>query len=176
MLMVQVTYLMHKPMLPFLARLDAPLAELANPQPNVFSRFAADAARDPSFASGIRVTVLACSELASSNREATCPYVQYEFPGFPVAVDTATKRGIQPTFKEDRTFEFAPNPQTSREFVSALRVSQLTFVVFDAAGEGDEAHIGICNVSLECGPHRPFTITVMICFLAAQPAWHVCGV
>lgn len=147
----QVTYFMHKPLLPFL-QLDAlpPTSSADGAQTDIFSRFAAGAARDPSHASGIQVTIVACTELDAVDAAAARPYVQYEFPGYAGAVVTATKRGVRPAYHEARTFEFAPNPQTTRAFMDALRASQLTLVVFDAAAATDNAHIGICNIALEC--------------------------
>jgi hypothetical protein len=150
---LQVTYLMHKPMLPFLTELEDACALPIDPQPNIFARFAASAQNDPSAASGIRVTVHVCTGLVlSTDPAAARTYIQYEFPGYPAAVDSAVRVGADPVFEESRIFEFGPNPQTAPAFCEALRVSMLSLVVFDATGEGDDTNVGICHLSLQYAP------------------------
>jgi hypothetical protein len=142
---------MHKPLLPYLAALEGQLAAPASaPQPGAFARFAAEAARDPSAASAIRVMVHSCSELILKSADAARTYVQYEFPGYPSAVDTAVRGGRSPEFGESRTFEFGPHPQTAAAFTEALKVSLVSFAVFDAAAAGDDAQVGVANISISC--------------------------
>ena len=155
--LVQITYLMYKPLLPFLKRLADDLAGPAqqDSDANVFARFAAEAQRDVSAASAIRVTVHSCSELQLPGGGASShTYVQYEFPGHPTAIDTAVQPGANPRFDESRAFEFAPNPQSSPAFGEALRAGVLSFAVFDASGVGDAAQVGVCNIPLQCALSR----------------------
>jgi hypothetical protein len=117
---------------------------------DAFVRFAQHARRDPSTASGIRVTVHSCNNLAVTSRERSRAYVHYIFPGYPQPIDTALRKGHRPIFQEKRVFEFGPDAQTSHVFASKLRDAFVDFSVFDAAVDGDEAHIGSTQVALKC--------------------------
>jgi hypothetical protein len=143
---------MHKPLLPYLTQFAHEIASPVDPEPNVFARFAAEAQRDVSAASAIRVIVHSCHSLRLPSQDLSSKvYVQYEFPGYPVAVDTALKADTNPEFNESRTFEFAPNPQSSPSFCEALRKSVLTFAVFDASTVGDSSQVGVCRIPLQYG-------------------------
>jgi hypothetical protein len=142
------------------------IASPVDPEPNVFARFAAEAERDVSAASAIRVTVHSCHSLKlSSHDPASQVYVQYEFPGYLAAVDTALKPGTKAEFNESRTFEFAPNPQSSPSFCEALQKSVLTFAVFDASAVGDASQVGVCRIPLQCAPHPCIRLRTEACAL-----------
>jgi hypothetical protein len=153
--MLQVTYLMHKPMLPFLNSLDRPQPSNGPSdahQDSIFATFAANAAHDPSKASGLRVTVHKGTDLVLNRSDPSSSrlYVQYEFPGYPQPVNSALKAGRHPEFADSRVFEFGPHPQSAAAFLNALRTALVTFAVFDAAGAGDDALVGRGDVSLQC--------------------------
>lgn len=115
-------------------------------QADTLFRFAQHAQRHPASAAGLQVTIVSCSGLKVADPGSARPYVHYQCPGHMQPVDTAIQPGPDPRFDESRTFEFAPEPQTSCLFLSKLGEQSLRLHVFDASNGGE--HIGSVDVPL----------------------------
>eukprot|EP00892_Ulva_mutabilis_P010113 jgi/Ulvmu1/7474/UM037_0017.1 len=147
---VRVQYRMPRP-IPSVAQLQQDVdRELSVMQADPLFRFAQHAKRHPASAAGLQVTIVSCAALRVVGADSARPYVNYQFPGHPQPVDTAIQPGAAPVFEEKRTFEFAPDPQTSCLFLSKLGEERLQLHVFDAGNAGE--HVGSASV-----PLRPLT-------------------
>ena len=145
---VQVQYRMAKP-IPSVSQLQEDMdRQMSALQADTLFRFAQHAKRHPAAAAGLQVTVLNCTSLRVADASSTRPYVHYQFPGHPQPVDTAIQPGPDAVFDEKRTFEFAPDPQTSCLFLSKLGEERLQLHVFDAGNAGE--HVGSASVPLRC--------------------------
>lgn len=154
LILLQVTFTMFRPLLPFLDILEPrTIKPLPAPAPGILASFAAKAKEDPSTASAIKVTIHSCTDLVlATHADAAKVYVQYEFPGHAAAVETLAQSGCSPEYEESRTFEFAPHPQSNAAFADALRTAVLRLAVLDAAADGSGETVGIANLALSCAP------------------------
>lgn len=149
---LQILYRMARP-IPSIAKLQADMnRQVSLLQADTLFRFAQHAQHHPASAAGLQITINNCSNLRVANPSSAQPYVHYQCPGHMQPVDTAIQPGPDPTFNEKRTFEFAPEPQTSCLFLSKLGEEKLQLHVFDAGNGGE--HIGSVDVPLRCVGQR----------------------